>query len=731
MVEKCKLYSYRAVLSMTLFFSIFICAGTIANVHDKVFSDILSSTSRFIMPLMLAGLLYLFICLMYHWFDRISDRAVIISTAVLFGIMAVIFSIILLNFCSVPSTDALNLQDTAMYLTESKKRPIPLDAPHIKYFGRVSNNYFLTILFMYFFKILAKIGISDIYIPLQLLAVMGVMTAALFMYLIGVKLGGRRMGVKVLAICVMNPVYYVLVLWVYTNVLSLPFTIAVIYFGLCIYKSETEKKGAIACVLEIVTVVLGYYIRATVIIPLIALIVCAFIWMLRNRQRMLMVLKYMAICALVGILLIKSVSVLNETYFSSVSESTLPVTHWFMMGSHGTGEHNSEDFEYTEKYETKKEKTKATIKKIIENYKQYSLPEFFAFQHEKLIVSWCFGDGGDILTKAAQDRRQTRLYSWVLGDRADLFRLYCYAFRIANMFLIILALCRFLRSKELDIGMFLFTLTFLGGILFHCIWEAKASYAAPFIYVMLFIGMKGGCILESEIFSNDRIERMKQKVLIEITGVIIMLCVCLVSYYNMTHIEVTLRDWSVRCFEGNSIENIISDEPETVIFQEFYAKRPVNRIALMGWADKEAKENNLSYQMRIFATDKCELYSGIITANDIQKSGDILIKIDEIVPKGRECFRLQLIREKGSKGKMYIKQRNSGYVDTYDGTLSVDGKARINDLYLQAYREYRSAWCSKAVGMFVNGAIFGFAIFIWFGIWISERKDIHFTIRRK
>lgn len=93
-----------------------------------------------------------------------------------------------------------------------------------------------------------------------------------------------------------------------------------------------------------------------------------------------------------------------------------------MMASHGDGEHNKEDYAYTHQFRTKEEKTQATVDRMIKNYKSYSFSELMAFEQKKLMVSWYYADGGDLIEKISQDQKNTPLYTWILGSRFDLFR---------------------------------------------------------------------------------------------------------------------------------------------------------------------------------------------------------------------------------------------------------------------------------------------------------------------
>ena len=114
-----------------------------------------------------------------------------------------------------------------------------------------------------------------------------------------------------------------------------------------------------------------------------------------------------------------------------------------------------------------------------------------AFEQKKLMVSWCYADGGDLIEKISQDQKNTPLYTWILGSRFDLFRAYCYGFRISNMAFLCLALWRLLKRKKEDILQVFWAVSILGGILFYCYLGKKSSYGMPFVMLFLLLGMAG------------------------------------------------------------------------------------------------------------------------------------------------------------------------------------------------------------------------------------------------
>ena len=129
-------------------------------------------------------------------------------------------------------------------------------------------------------------------------------------------------------------------MWIYTCSFSIPFTAAVIYFGVRLLKEESWKDRVISAILFAVFGITGYYIRPTVVIPMIAFAFCYILDHLIGKKKIKESIQSFGIVLLIGIVVSHGISGLNQSYFETVSAQKYPITHWLMMASHGDGEHN-------------------------------------------------------------------------------------------------------------------------------------------------------------------------------------------------------------------------------------------------------------------------------------------------------------------------------------------------------------------------------------------------------
>lgn len=688
-----------------LIFCIFIGMGTIGNVQNNVFQQVLSPSVRTFFPILISVLICLFLVLLFRAFDRFGRGQLIAASIVMLGIMTAIFLIIFCSFKIIPFTDALHVQEAALSFVNGGELPMTAATPRGSYFLKYPNNYFLVVILKCYFQLCLALGIQDTYWPLIVLSFAALMAAVVFMYLTGVLLGGLRKGAKLLALCVMNPLYYLLVFWVYTNELSIPFMMAGIYFSLRIYKAKGVWSRRIFCVLTAIVAIFGYYIRPTAVIPIIAAAGCAFLWSLRGKKNAGIVFRCAVLCAIIAVILFKAIGMVNDAHFSMDENGQFPVTHWIMMGSHGSGRHNKGDVQYTMQFDTLEERSKAALAKAIENYKNQTGTGLLSFMYDKMLVMWSYGDGGDLLNKVQQDINMTELYSYVLGDQADLFKTYAYAYRIVTVFLIIIAIWNLLGKKRIDPPQFLFILSFFGGILFYSFWEIKSTYGLPFIYNMLLIGEYGGEVLVQRIPEKRENRRSGRSSQIAAVGLVCALSICVLAYNDIINSKKVLREWSYNNQVETSMSDICPNEEEVELTQEVYISKPFNHIRIAGNANRQAVDDGASAQLTILNGDGNVVFERTITAQELFRKGYPIIDTGKIIPNGREKFTICLRKSSSGDERLYFRCRNNQYIDIYEGVLKVNGEQYRNDLFLQVYNEYEGPWCSVRTARLLMGAL--------------------------
>ena len=698
-------YTFKSIVIITIYLFAIIAIGTVTNAKKFLYQNIFS-------PFTKMGLLVVLICIigsgyiyLFRFFNHTEERNIIISTVIMSGLMLLIYFLVLYNIQPFSSSDAYNVQDLALYLAKTGKTQVVASTPHAAYFGYYANNYFLTILLAKYFKILLMFGVKDIYLPLYLLSIAGMLITTLFMYLTGGRIGGIRGGAKILSLCLGNPLYYLLPLWAYTNAFSIPFTVAVVYFSVRLFHENNWKDRFISSAFLGICFSVGYYIRPTVLIPVIALGLCVIVELIAGKQRWRTMMGSLAVFIGVSAVCVVGISNINKAYFSQVSSQNFPITHWMMMASHGTGELNLDDYYYTCQFPTKEEKQKATLKKMEENYERYSPLELYSFLNKKMNVSWCYADGKDLRDKISQNRKNTVLYNWIIGSESDLFRTYCYAFRIVMIGFIFIALWQILKKRAIDVNQIFFAVAFIGGVCFYSIWEIKASYGMPFLMFILLIATDG-----IDFIARNRKESSKKEFSLrrkKLNNKKVILIICVLCIMSSTYIEMTKSitphiNWEVHCANIGSIKCIEESQDPCKIKQSFYASKPYNRITLMVGAEGKAKNENAHFDIMLEDKYNKELYHGRIYAKDLKEQQEVTLSIPQIKPCGKMKYNLFVTKEKGYRKTLNIYKRRESNVGSYKGSMTVNGKKKFSHLYLAVYQYSRGPWCSTTVAIFIN-----------------------------
>ncbi len=716
----------RVIIAMTVICSILVLTGTVWTARRSLFRKLDFPAAETALLLLSSVLLCGLILFIYSMLDRWQEKQLKIYLLAAGAVMLLIFGVVLSNFSPVPYTDAANIQEGALYFVKHPDRvPIPVDAPQARYYGRFANNNFLTILYIYFFRFLAFIGITDVQRPLQAAGALGLIISSVILYLTAAKLKGMRAGAKLFTLCVLNPLYYLLPLWPYTNVFCIPFMAGVVYFGICLYRARSMRSRILFGMAEAVCAAVGYLIRPIAIFPLIALIVCAVCRVLVDPKSVRHLIRCALPCVIAGAILFSGANSVSRKYFSSVSGENFPITHWLMMGAHGDGALNKDDVSFTRSFATKEEKKQATLERMISYYKDFTLSEYAVFWYKKLCKTWAQGDGGDLGRKISQDRMLTDLYPWVVSDRSDAFRMYCFAYWQAVWFLIIVLLFRLLKSCEMGGYSRVFAVTLFGGFLFYTFWEAKGSYSLPFLTTMLPLASEGADRL------TERLPRLGRKLhnrygkCAVAAGLGIAAVICIGGDQMMTAKKIAYSDWSI-CSGAASVyaRNIHPGAPADEIRQEFYAEKSFDHIRLEMIADKEARKTKANYRMEIKNEADETLYISDIYADDAHKGSQVTVEIPEIVPKGREKFILRLVRNPENAGGMYFRRRPTQYLDVYEGKLFADQKEETADLMMSVWREYQRPWCSEMAAALLNGAIFAAAALFLLRLYFENRVPL-------
>lgn len=625
-------------------------------------------------------LLFLLIGLILYVFKKInsmSKKQLYITSIILFIFVTLVFVFLLYNLQILPITDSYAMLDQAAHLSQNNHLTVTSQDLYGYYFGAYSNNYLMTIVFKYIFVIIHFFGIKNVYLPFYIINVICMLIGILLTWLITKKMFNIKTATKVLVFSALNPIYYGITFWVYTCTFSIPLSMLIIYLGICLYKTDNYKIEILLSILEGIVVIVGYFIRPTALIPFIAMFISAIILLIKHRNYK----KYLRIMISIVISIIFSynlISQLNNKYFGSISNQNFPITHWLMMSSHGEGLNDPKDVQYTLSFDTKEAKTKATINKTIEHYKDLGFFGTIELYGKKMITTWSDGFSRiDVRFSQAED--YNRLYSFIVGDNQGLLYAYAVAFRIVTLFFIFIEICHLLKGY-IDQKYFFMVVSLIGGIVFYILWEAKGIYSAPFLLIMFMLSQNGVSLSVDYVSKHIRSFSMLRT--IPLMSIMFTIVLSLNMFLTLSE-KIEHKNYIIKSATSAFLEPIMINEGEVI--QEFYSSKEFNHLSLRveeiekssGHTLSILDENNTVLVHQNFDSSQC-------TGNTIT------FHFKNIKPKHRQKYYVK-INSLSQDNSLQVFYRKRYVLDQYQGKCFVDNQEKNYDIFMSVYHQEESS----------------------------------------
>ena len=402
------------------------------------------------------------------------------------GIAVIIFALLIyfaFSLRAVYAWDAGNVYNAAVASTRGEQIAST-------YFATYPNNIFLFLILKVFYKVIFAITGSTDIIYVVLLNAVVTFIAIIFMYLTAVKLWGPQIGLFTGITCLFFAPFYVYVAYYYTDTFSLPFIIIPVYLYLCAVNSKKLIPKYILFITAGILLTLGFKLKATVAIVLIAMIIHLFL-----SQKILTALKYTGVMVASCIIIFFSYNAMvNQLNIVSEEEAysyQMPYTHWIMMGLNGIGGYNHDDVLYTESFPNIDEKTDATVSEIKKRISDYGFTGLINHLTNKAVHN-TWGDGAYCIFGEGQTYPETdsKLWDFVLGNgkHYNIFYYYCQGFHLAVLTLLMISLLIGIKKGIVN-GTLLFKLAIYGLFLFLLIWETRSRYVYGFTPLLLLIAV--------------------------------------------------------------------------------------------------------------------------------------------------------------------------------------------------------------------------------------------------
>ncbi|MBR6109960.1 MAG: hypothetical protein IKQ36_09515 [Clostridia bacterium] len=365
-------------------------------------------------------------------------------------------------------------------------------ASYHEYFGMFHNNWGGLILFRAVFGIARLFGVKDFFIAASLfnsalsLSTM-YLTGSVCEKLVGIR--GRLMAYFIFSISL--PFYFIAPAF-YTDALTMVFPILI--FSLYLAAREQEKliKRLLIFALMGLAAGVGYGIKATVVIMLIAVIVDAVLN--QDLKKFVPMLPITAILMLACSLAAQGI-IFRHLDRREAKRLETPILHWVMMGTVGNGTYNRNEYAFTKSFEDTAERRNAVKERLLERLKSYDIGDYAELFTRKLGID--FGDGtyglSDCLDCPHGDDNALQSFLVKDGEHHAVYKHICTGALIALYIPLIVSCVLDVKGKRTARDLFAPRLALFGLMLFLLFWEARWRYFSnymPMIIVLTIAGLE-------------------------------------------------------------------------------------------------------------------------------------------------------------------------------------------------------------------------------------------------
>lgn len=384
------------------------------------------------------------------------------------------------------------------YIMETAKQLYETNSTENLYYYKIYPNNIVTTAIAYIGMVIFR-GEIGAYI-INILFIFG---AAVFTVLCARKIGKEQMGTNVALLLVMLCPLYLYAPIVYSDTLSVMFPVMTLYFWLLAkenIKKSNIKKSILFVILMIIAAFIGFLVKATSAIVLIAICID---WIFTfNRD-----IKYLLMVIILFIIFNSIYNFLCTTFITKdekKNNTVIPYTHWVMMGmnkpeeyggtSIGWGAYSQNDVDATNQKYTYEEKVEYNLQTIKERFLEYGLYGYLSFLKHKFIYVWT-DPTFYVLNTIGWDtiNKDSIPYDIVLNyDSGEnkTFLTYMDGFYIILLLCILAGIIYNIFNKDDSINKVLI-MSVIGIAIFLLIWEARSRYLYNFLPILCLLAVIG------------------------------------------------------------------------------------------------------------------------------------------------------------------------------------------------------------------------------------------------
>ena len=464
------------------------------------------------------------------------------------------------------------------------------------YFARYGNNNFFTIMLYYFFKILNHFDLRCYDEALFIINTIMIDLSGVFALKL---LRTEKAKVIMLLLCALCPTTYVWVLFTYTNTFSMPFIMGMLYFGIQVLKQDA-RNNVNSMILSTILGSIGFLIRPTTIIPMIALAICIAIFVKIWKKRLLYIGIMVAIFCMI---LFLSTFFIKGHLSEPDNDKTFPFTHWIMMGVNEkeNGVVNASDVKYSSSFPTKSEKINGEWSEIKKRISKMGVIGYATLLMKKTELVWGIGSD-DFQMNNVCGENVPDFYQYICGDKNSLLMIWCQIIRGVTLFLAFIE-CFFLFVRRRKKERFVHALSILGAILFFMIWETNKKYNICFMPLLLLLNCYGliSLVQYINIVKQRTAERVvrnvkKARMAMVMAMIAVLIVFGVMDYLMLRYENKVSRRVNVR-IESHSMKYEKIEREGEVITQSFMTDRDFNEIQVTLKGSGNVEKNSYEFEV--------------------------------------------------------------------------------------------------------------------------------------
>lgn len=702
-------WGYQFCLWFALFFCVILLglSGTAIFQYGREFQK---GSAFFAVVLIAVGLVLAFAWLAY----KISSGGRRVSAMLFLGIIALQVFFLVMVSRPMSIADPARVQNEALEML--RYHGGQMNAENI-YLQNYPNNHFVIIIFYYFYKLLEIAGIAKVWIPTIVLNTCFIDLGIYLTYAAAKKIKGVGMANLTLLLFLLCPTTYLWLTSAYTNTLSFPFLMGILYLGLDVDQISSQKRTVARISLLGVLMVAGYFVRPTTAIAAIALVLYRAVrfcqksrdggsedggghpdWKGRLGGT---VAKFVLLLCVCGVTWLACDRLIASHVDREKFTGQFPAVHWVMMGMNeeSQGGYSREDRLYTGSFPELEDKRRADVERLGQRLRHMGIAGVGKQFMDKLARVWALGDD-DAISNARYAYDFPPFFSYVAGNNNTWFVFYMQAFRICMFLFMGFALLGMIGKRKCT-PLFLYGLTFLGAVCFFLLWEAGRRYNVCFNGICLLLMAVGICELRQ--WMAGRVKRVMGRVcvrrnwikrIIKAGGFVAMICLFVASMAVGADCKKTQGFEKDVCFcskMGTDAESINwkGIRQADLLEQTIEAGRMEwsgqwNRIKIF-FANFKPSEREAEYQIELISMeDDLVVYRRKIAPCNIKPDGGYVIRLKK-KKSSRTGYKLRLTHL-GNHCNLIPMVCKFPLLDPYPyGSLSVNGRERNWDLSMSIY----------------------------------------------